>query len=182
MVFFVRNVASAFAFFFAPACGKITGSNIGSRDARPSRVSLSESFVFYTALNSSHSHSHDSSGNIYVVATVENLAATKQSSKVYTHRTTRYLCSSVYWIKQIVTKAIFAFKEFWRRVVFININLIIKLLENELVFHLSNEHVVPLGVSRDIMNISNLSVIIVSRLALIVRRFPKNRKAYFSST
>ena len=98
-------------------------------------------------------------------------AATKKSSEFYSHPTTKYLCSSVYWIKQIVTKAISAFKEFWRGVVFININLIIKLLENKLVLHLSNEH----GISRDIMNIYHLSVIIVSRMALIVRHFPKNR-------
>ena len=44
-VFFARNAASAFAFFFAPslafhfACGKVTGSNIGARDARPSGIS-----------------------------------------------------------------------------------------------------------------------------------------------
>ena len=38
--------------------------------------------------------------------------------------------------------------------VFIHIDVIIKLL-NELVFRRVNEHVVPLGVSRNIMNTSN---------------------------
>ena len=58
-------------------------------------------------------------------------------------------------MKEIVTKCTFAFKELSLQVVLIYIDAIIKLLNNEFMFHLVNNHVVPLGITCNIMNISN---------------------------
>ena len=58
---------------------------------------------------------------------------------MYTHLT-RNLCSIQHIVLEVMFKVI---------------DIFMKLLKNELVFHGINKHVVPLGVSGNIMNISN---------------------------
>ena len=53
------------------------------------------------------------------------------------------------------TKCGFALKELGFEIVRINVHVVVKLLHNELVFHLINEHMVPLWVSCNVMHISN---------------------------
>ena len=62
--------------------------------------------AFYTVLNSSRSFWQHSSDSIFVLATFEDLAATKQLSE-FIHGSLKFLCRLVYWIKKIVMKDIF---------------------------------------------------------------------------
>lgn len=61
--------------------------------------------AFYTVLNSSRSFWQHSSDRIFVLATFEDLAVTKQLSD-FIHGSLKFLCRLVYWIKKIVMKDI----------------------------------------------------------------------------
>ena len=82
----------------------------------------------------------------------------------FIHISQKYFCISAYWIKHIATEWSFAFKELRLAAAFIAIDFFITLVNNRLVFHLVNKHVVRWG-SRVI---SWISPIIVSRLTLTV--------------
>ena len=94
--------------------------------------------AFYIALSSRLSFRQHYFSSICVLATFEGLVVRGQSSEMCTYLT-KTLCNSVYCLE----------------VMFIAIDIFMKLLKNEFVFHRVNKHVVPLGVSRNIMNISN---------------------------
>ena len=79
--------------------------------------------AFYTVLNSSRSFWQHSSDSIFVLATFEDLAATKQLSE-FIHGSLKFLCRLVYWIKKIVMKDIFHSKSCDLKVLFIDIGVI----------------------------------------------------------
>ena len=97
---FLSASFSAFSFPFN------TGGNIGIGNTKPSRISVPQVLAFYTVLNSSLSFWQHSSDSIFVLATFEDLAATKQLSE-FIHGSLKFLCRLVYWIKKIVMKDIF---------------------------------------------------------------------------
>ena len=62
--------------------------------------------LFYTVLNSPRSFWQHFSDSIFVVATFEDLTATKPLSE-YIYASLKVLCMLVYWIKKIVMKGTF---------------------------------------------------------------------------
>ena len=67
---------------------------------------IASACFLYIVLNYSRSFWQHSSDSIFVLATFEDLAATKQLSE-FIHGSLKFLCRLVYWIKKIVMKDIF---------------------------------------------------------------------------